>query len=710
MSYLLVLNKPDADVDRALVGIAAAARLELVTTKTIAAALGWLEAKNPRVVVFNAEVPRAEKLCQRVRSSRALANVPLIALVSDTSNSFVERLYGMGCDDVISTALGPSFISRVRNLPDSVATAPERGMAVVADPERERCNVLGRVLSNAGYDVKFAHDDVALSYYTQNHKPRVVVASANLGPPRQLITAARRRGCTAPWIVAARRRDLVKHANALAGLERVSVVAATSAPETILFASNELMRGELPPTRAHERYLYGTVVWFRAAGEEFDDLGFSYNVSVGGLFVRTLAPPDRDNVWLELRPPRSLERIRLEGRVTWRRAYVPTSAATGPPGFGVSVTGALGEGVALWGAQCESFGDSARASLSNVAKLHAARREDARTSGEYMLLEVPSESRLAVVRVVSDASTEPPPPPSTPPVTDEAVSALAPLPPPPNVVEEPEQPIPLVAPSSRRREPSEPPIPLVKSSRASGTNESSSPEAAAIPPAPPVPIDLTDYAVKLPTVPPPPPPSARHGNGVAHSVHVPPRRRRVLTAPVVGYVLLGIVAGAIAANYVLEEPARPLRKPTTPALRASVEVAPLPPSVFAPPSVVSAPEPVLSAEPAASVPPIVATLHPIVPDAAPSAVAEPAPASVDGADLPAIDGYLLVRSPEPADVYTMGFKIGVVNEPNRSRCGLRWVRLGRGDPPSWVSRGLTIDVKCQSVTTIDLAPGPFEEE
>ena len=47
---------------------------------------------------------------------------------------------------------------------------------------------------------------------------------------------------------------------------------------------------------------------FGFAGRDADDRGFSYNLSLGGLYVRTLSPPEDDIVWVELRPPRSERR------------------------------------------------------------------------------------------------------------------------------------------------------------------------------------------------------------------------------------------------------------------------------------------------------------------------------------------------------------------------------------------------------------------
>jgi DNA-binding response OmpR family regulator len=733
MDSLLVLAKPDADQERILSAIASASRLELVTCNKVEAAVAWLDAHEPRVVVFDASLVRAEKLCHKVRSKKDLANVPLIALTSDTSDTLIERLYSLGADDVMTSTLGPGFMARLKTLPDRLAQPPARGLCVVADSDRERCNVVARVLANAGYDVKLAHDPVSLAFYTKSRMPRLVVGSANLGPPRSFITEARRRGCTAPWIVTATRRDLVKVAGGLAGLTRVSVVNTAGAPETVLFVANEMMRGQLPPTRGEERQLYNTLVRFRSAREETDELGFSYNISPNGMFVRTLAAPEHDSVWLEVRPPRSREWVRLEGRVVWRRAYVPTSAQLGPPGFGVAITGGLGDCLSVWKANCETFAQSMQASATNIAKLHTTRREDARTSGEYMLLEVPSESRLAVVSVVSDASTLPLPSVPTPPISESSPPPRPPTEPPPRSISDPAPspvlPLSDMPPLTSVALPPDPPLPgsatLPLSDMPPLSAALPSPDPPAVedelrdmlPSAPPPPFPLEEERQpRHKSVPPeelpaedlepaleaqPPPPPVRSSPPIPPTPRVrqepeafsltrprtaedkPKRRRASELSSIIGFLAVGLIAGGAAAVFY---------PTTTPSSRGSSA-----PRVISTPS--APPAVSASALPSTSAPPL-ATAPPVDLDV--EAQREvPDPGKLDWSD-----GYLVVRSSSVGDVYSTGFKIGTTNQPNKTRCGLRWVRIGSGEPPHWVSEGLTVDVKCQAVTTIDLEQSP----
>jgi hypothetical protein len=282
----------------------------------------------------------------------------------------VERLYSFGSDDVIRVAEDAQLIRRLEALPaKDLLTTSERGMAVVADADHGRCDVFGRVLLNAGYDVKFALEEEALRYYTQQNRPVLVVANADVAPARKLIEEARARGCDAVWIVTSSRRDLATHADALLGLERVTVVAVTAPPESVLFSSNELLRPSRAPSRAGERVLYGTVVAFRPVGADVDDFGFSYNISRSGVYVRTLAPPEAEQVWIDLRPPRCKERVKLEGRVAWRRFFDPSAAANGPPGFGVEISVGLGKSQELWQKHADAFVRPLRGGTKALAAL-----------------------------------------------------------------------------------------------------------------------------------------------------------------------------------------------------------------------------------------------------------------------------------------------------------------------------------------------------
>ena len=128
-------------------------------------------------------------------------------------------------------------------------------------------------------------------------------------------------------------------------------------PENVLFLLNELSHKH-ENKRASARLLYGTSAAFRGAGRDEDDVGFTFNLSAGGLYVRTLAPPEDELVWLELTPPRSERRVRLVGRVAWRRGIAHSATATVPPGFGVEIVDGASSDLKLWRAGYSAFAES----------------------------------------------------------------------------------------------------------------------------------------------------------------------------------------------------------------------------------------------------------------------------------------------------------------------------------------------------------------
>lgn len=646
MGQLLVVAKLDAERKRSFGAVATATKLELVLNDKLESAIGWLELYEPAAVVFDTSVAHAEKLCSKVRAKKKLSSVPIIALVTDRSDPFVERLYALGVDDVIALDSPTALMARLRALPDKATlTQVDRGLAVVAEKDHARSDLLGRVLANAGYESKLALDDVALKFWISKNDPRLVIVSTELGDPRAMIEESRKKGSGAAWIVTAPRKDLLRFATALDGLTRVTVLAGSTAPENVLFSSNELLRDGEPPARASERSLYGTVVAFKPAGTESEDLGFTYNVSTGGLFVRTLAPPDEDKVWVELHPPRCNRNVRLEGRIAWRRRFDLSSAAAAPPGFGIALSDGLGESLALWKTHTEAFVGSTRTGPKAVGALLGER-----ASGEFDV----KDSAIQGVTVRSGDAEDRAFSPKTPSAGQSAPridvremspeSAFAVLPP---SLAVPTEPQPIIEPVPRSQPP---PLPTAP--------ESSRPRSV------PPPLPQAQPAMTAPVA-------------ITEPVSIPAKKSG--SGLVLGLVV-AIVAVAGAASFFIFS-----RGGTTaPAPSAAVQPPPVRSTLPTPPAVTSEAPPPAEAK----------------------AVPEAAPPEVDDADkLGPTYGYLIVNSGETDGlIYASGMKVGPVGKKNQTPCGMRYVRIGKGEPPTWIGEGKSVDVKCRATTEITLPP------
>ncbi len=342
----------------ALAGAAVESAFELNVVGTAHEAANWLGNHRPHAMLLDGASPGAEQAAVDTRAEAEHAQVPIIALTREPGDLTFAEVFSWGGDDVVAAADSHALVGRLRALPRS---APEpagngRGAALVADSDRTRRIVLGRVLRNAGYQVTFAAREPDLEGYARNGDIDLVVMGNGLADkPRDVIEKSRNAGGRATWIVSCAPRDLGHTHQELAGLERVTATDGFAPSENVLFLANELSNGARQNQRKSQRMLFGTTVAFRGAGRERDDYGYSYNVSAGGVYVRTLLAPEDETVWLELTPPRSERRVRLVGKVVWRRAFGPSGTATVPPGFGVQIIDGASSDLEAWRRGYEAF-------------------------------------------------------------------------------------------------------------------------------------------------------------------------------------------------------------------------------------------------------------------------------------------------------------------------------------------------------------------
>jgi DNA-binding response OmpR family regulator len=314
-------------------------------------AVEWLDREHPCALLIDAEASDAQALVLNVRGDHMQAQLPILALVSKPGDLSFAETFSWGGDDVVGLGQTRPLVTRLRALPHERPAPPQRGTerALVADPDRIRRLVLGRVLRNASYQVSFAGElkDV-LERATAEHPDLVVLSAGVEDDVRGVVESARQHQVTATWIVTTPPRQLPAQRRSLEGLEGVVATDGFAPAENVLFLANETKNAGVADNRASKRLLFGTTVWLRGVGREEDDCGFTYNVSEGGLYVRTLAPPDDQLVWLELTPPSVERRVRLVGSVAWRRRFGPRDGATVPPGLGVQIVDGAAMDLELW--------------------------------------------------------------------------------------------------------------------------------------------------------------------------------------------------------------------------------------------------------------------------------------------------------------------------------------------------------------------------
>jgi DNA-binding response OmpR family regulator len=355
---LLALGKFRREERAALAVAAEQAAFELHAVDTSDEATSWLASHDAHAALLESE--QSEGLAVEARSSARHVRLPMLALSRSVSDLAFNDAFSWGADDVLPFGEVRPLLTRLRNLPREQAQPPSsgRGQALVAESDRTRRTVVARVLRNAGYTVMFAVSAEDAARFAEKSDLALAVVNAELIPDlRPLVEKARAAGSNANFILCCAPRELRAVRQALGDLPGVAAVDGYAAPENVLFASNELRAGGIN-NRKSARLLYGTTVAFRGAGRERDDLGFTYNVSSGGLYVRTLAPPDDDETWVELRPPRSDRLVRLVVKIAWRRRFNHNENATVPPGFGAQILDGARADLAAWEAGYETMSNA----------------------------------------------------------------------------------------------------------------------------------------------------------------------------------------------------------------------------------------------------------------------------------------------------------------------------------------------------------------
>lgn len=308
------------------------------------AAAKRIRAERPAAVLIAA----SEEGCVQVSQLKAGLRqqlVPMVGIHHQPTEIVFEEAFSAGFDDV-SGSSARALAARLRPLVDvgPQDVAADGHYALVVDPDPASRLRVGRVFRQAGYRVGFAADaETAWTMATQ-HDVRVAVVSAEIEPaePVPLVVRAAEAGSPAAWIVHTPppRISEMRGALELPVGAKVAIHDSFASPETLLFVANELLNRPSVDARSSERLLYGTVVQFRRAGRSEAEHGYLYNLSAGGVFVRTLAPPARgEELWLELTPPRHDRLVHLEGTCVWARSFGPGTNATVPFGFGVQLTG-----------------------------------------------------------------------------------------------------------------------------------------------------------------------------------------------------------------------------------------------------------------------------------------------------------------------------------------------------------------------------------
>jgi len=315
------------------------------------------------------------ELCLSVRANDGLENTPILGVVDDPWTGGVSEAFAAGVDGY---CLG-SQQSGLKNRLDLLLSQREAGAksasgnVLVLDNEGLRRAPVIRSLRQMGFAV--ACVDSADKLDTESGS-KLCVCRASL-VSADLVHRLRADQPYCPYVFVGTRGELAALPEGLRSSERAHLLYDDD-PAHVSFMVNHVLLGTVELQRRSRRLAYATVVVGETRlGQQVH--GYSYNVSMGGLFVRMLNPPAMGTeLMLEFAPPSSDKRVKLQSFVAWRQAW--TGGLYGMPcGFGVQFDEAAV-------AACPAFCDGYHALREELDALQGfvQQGENTRENGEWL--------------------------------------------------------------------------------------------------------------------------------------------------------------------------------------------------------------------------------------------------------------------------------------------------------------------------------------
>lgn len=307
------------------------------------------------VVVIPSAHAKAEELCSAIRRLVG-QQTSIIGVARQVDGLAFGEFVSWGGDDLIQGDQGRSLAARLRAIRGDLVQAGSRRSAVVrredgrflliAPPSSELV-ASARLIEQSGHHavvVETLSDGLARLAVGRDIR---VVVDARLPGSLDFVDHALRQGNCAGIVLACPPQQLGQLAKRYDANGRVVILDVCSPADAVLLAANHLT-SQGRSRRSTERLLYSAVIRFREVGGEFDHVGCTYNVSAGGLYIRTLAMPQGDTVWVEVVPPGSMERVRLEGRIAWRTPVSRSADCPTPVGFGIQIIDGTKSSLTAW--------------------------------------------------------------------------------------------------------------------------------------------------------------------------------------------------------------------------------------------------------------------------------------------------------------------------------------------------------------------------
>jgi len=305
-------------------------------------AVHLLDSDPPSAVLLDAELKNVDTFLEEFREVRSLAAVPVLLRVKKPDPALLTNMFRLGIDDFWvdgCVAHFNAFASLFGKKDAWNAVRAPAGKIILAHPDRLERAKVGRILRRNGFDTFFAGSTEELSAAIASQHARSFIVSSDL-PGRPVTEVLSELTATStplpPFVLAARAEEMDSIRTSLPASLVVKYFERGTDPEGVTFVLNELLAPPPAGARRSARVLWGTPVTFHHKGGDEDMYGFSFNINLGGIYIRSLtALPLQTKIEVSFRPPFGRGQVFAEAQVVWRKLLGDTSGAASPPGMGI---------------------------------------------------------------------------------------------------------------------------------------------------------------------------------------------------------------------------------------------------------------------------------------------------------------------------------------------------------------------------------------
>jgi CheY-like chemotaxis protein len=299
----------------------------------------------PDAILLRLDSAHLEEFATTLHTHPKLEGVPLLAILPQLTQSAAVRATSLGADDFLALDDLPGL------LPSKLAAAtrdaaerprPQQCKVLVADASPLHGRVLTRLLSEAGFAVVPVTSAAAIGEELAGGRGYgLLVIDLDLvdGDPAGFIARARLAlGEAMPPAIAMIHPGVEPAtAAAAAGAGFRHLHDKRRAPDELVFLAHEASVTDHAKLRSSPRLLCAVLVGFRRPEGRWE-YGLSQNLSLSGLYVRTIDPPQPGLVIdLDFTPPGCDDPIQARGQVMWRKDFAARAVRASPTGMGLKL-------------------------------------------------------------------------------------------------------------------------------------------------------------------------------------------------------------------------------------------------------------------------------------------------------------------------------------------------------------------------------------